>query len=234
MIGIAFAVFFVSLGSQFGYSVLSLFDHLAFLSVISGVFCVILCAGLNLKDVLDVIAEIKMKYDVNDRINDLIYVNEQIKKRGFTVCEQFQKKFKDNFLKKGLRLIADNPGPEFNFEEALRTEIQSLKQRNQRFLDYLSFGANVSPGIGLIGTLVGLSFNTHPSSISHAVLTTLYGALLSNFFFLPLHQFFKKKLEDVELGYEVTFTGLINLRNGLHSIYLEEHLSGYKYATKSN
>ncbi len=227
-------LFFISTGAQFGFSISNLFNPLAFFSVFSGVCCIMLLGGFNLREALDIVADTRRICDISTRINELIYINEQIKRKGFTVCEQFQKKFNDQFIRKGLRIIADNPGPEFKLEEALKAEIQTLKNRNRRFLDLLNFGANVSPGVGLIGTLIGLSMNSHPTAISHAVLTTLYGAILANFFFIPLYQHFKQKLEHLELSYEVTFSGLIKLRDGLHSIYLEEHLSGYRNAVKHN
>lgn len=217
-----------SLSMQFGTGVTELLNPLALLTVISGVVLAISLAGLDIREARKIILETTRRENLDDRIKTMLYINDLVRRKGLMSCEQLAKTQRDHLLKKGLRLLSDNPGPEFDLQAVLFAELDTLKARNKRFLDTLSFGATISPGVGLVGTLTGLVLNSHPDALGHAILTTLYGAILSNFFFLPLHEHFKSRLEEVERLQQLTVSALIKIREGVHSVLLEEHLSGFK------
>ncbi|MCS6893204.1 MAG: MotA/TolQ/ExbB proton channel family protein [Deltaproteobacteria bacterium] len=222
-----FSLLFWEFGSEFT----NLFNVKAFALVGLGVMVTMLLAGFDFYEFVSVFKECKNVESISDRVSFLLYVNEQVRQKGFKVCERLVNSINDPFLKKGLRLIADNPGPEFAFGEALVCELDKIRLRNEKFLNLIMFAANASPGIGLIGTLLGLSLNSNPSALNHAIMTTLYGAILSNFVFLPAHEFFKEKLKKLEQVNLATYTGLIKIRDGLHSVLLAEHLSGYEHSS---
>jgi chemotaxis protein MotA len=79
-------------------------------------------------------------------------------------------------------------------ERNLTFETHAMMQRHVRSTGILRRAAEVSPAMGLIGTLLGLvqmlgSLNDPESigpAMAVALLTTLYGALLANVVFLPL------------------------------------------------
>jgi chemotaxis protein MotA len=97
------------------------------------------------------------------------------------------------FFKNGLSLVVDGtPGDEV--ERVMRQEIRGMLSRHEKTIGILQRAATIAPAMGLIGTLVGLvqmlgQLNDPASigpSMAVALLTTLYGAMLSNMVFTPL------------------------------------------------
>ena len=97
------------------------------------------------------------------------------------------------FLQKSLGLVVDGvPGDEI--EKILHREVNAMTERHTKSASILRRAAEVSPAMGLIGTLVGLvqmlGRLDDPSSIGPsmavALLTTLYGAILANMVFSPM------------------------------------------------
>jgi chemotaxis protein MotA len=89
-----------------------------------------------------------------------------------------------------------------------------------------------APAWGMIGTLVGLvlmlkSLNT-PSSLGPnmaiALLTTFYGALLSNLFFQPIAAKLAGKTEHELFVKEVIIEGVIGLQAGQNSRFVQAKL----------
>ncbi len=100
---------------------------------------------------------------------------------------------KTPFLRRAMGLVIDGtPGDEV--ERILSNEIAAMIARHAKGASVLRKAAEVSPAMGLIGTLVGLvqmlgnlddPSNIGPS-MAVALLTTFYGAVLANMVFSPL------------------------------------------------
>ncbi|MBP5856109.1 MotA/TolQ/ExbB proton channel family protein [Marivibrio halodurans] len=96
-------------------------------------------------------------------------------------------------LHQGLQMAIDGT-PAEEVERIMRREVQSIAQRQSRSVAILRKAAEISPAMGLIGTLVGLiqmlgnldDPSTIGPSMAVALLTTFYGALLANVVFTPL------------------------------------------------
>ena len=99
----------------------------------------------------------------------------------------------ERMLFRGLTMVVDGtPGDEI--ERIMQHELQSTAQRHARSANVLRKAAEISPAMGLIGTLVGLiqmlgnleDPSTIGPSMAVALLTTFYGAILANMVFTPL------------------------------------------------
>ena len=99
----------------------------------------------------------------------------------------------DAFCRRALGMVLEGlPGEEI--ETVLKREIHESMQRHASSAGIFRKAAEVSPGMGLIGTLIGLvqmlSNLNDPAAIGPsmavAVLTTFYGAVLSTMVFAPL------------------------------------------------
>lgn len=99
----------------------------------------------------------------------------------------------NDFQHKALQLVVDGlPAEEVN--RILQNDLDGMITRHISSAGILHRAAEVSPAMGLIGTLVGLvqmlSNLNDPSTIGPAMavalLTTFYGAVLANMFFSPL------------------------------------------------
>ncbi|MCZ4280527.1 MotA/TolQ/ExbB proton channel family protein [Kiloniella laminariae] len=97
------------------------------------------------------------------------------------------------FLHRATGMLVDGITPE-QLEAVLEQQVQAIQTRHQRAASILRRAGEVAPAMGLIGTLVGLvqmlSNLEDPSTIGPsmavALLTTFYGAILSNMVFNPL------------------------------------------------
>jgi chemotaxis protein MotA len=97
------------------------------------------------------------------------------------------------YLQRSLGMLVDGLQVD-EIERNMTLEAHALAQGRHRAAAILRRAAEVSPAMGLIGTLVGLvqmlgnldSPERIGPAMSVALLTTLYGALLANVVFLPL------------------------------------------------
>ncbi|OUS18831.1 flagellar motor protein MotA [Rhodospirillales bacterium 47_12_T64] len=97
------------------------------------------------------------------------------------------------FLHRATEMLVDGITPE-QLEVVLEQQVVATQTRHQRSANILRRAGEVAPAMGLIGTLVGLvqmlSNLENPSTIGPsmavALLTTFYGAILSNMVFHPL------------------------------------------------
>ncbi len=96
-------------------------------------------------------------------------------------------------LHKGLLMVIDgNTGEEVN--HIMQREIHSISIRNSKSVNVMRKASDIAPAMGLIGTLIGLvqmlanldDPSTIGPSMAVALLTTFYGAFLSNVLFIPL------------------------------------------------
>lgn len=114
--------------------------------------------------------------------------------RGVLSLQNYLVSLEDSpLLAQGLQMVVDGtPGDEV--ERIMRREVQATAQRQSRSVSILRKAAEISPAMGLIGTLVGLiqmlgnldDPSTIGPSMAVALLTTFYGALLANVVFTPL------------------------------------------------
>ena len=100
---------------------------------------------------------------------------------------------KSPFLHKALTMVVDGlPGD--LVEQVMRSELHAMLSRHRKAANVLRKAAEVSPAMGLIGTLVGLvqmlGKLDDPAvigpSMAVALLTTFYGAVLATMVFSPL------------------------------------------------
>lgn len=97
------------------------------------------------------------------------------------------------FLHKAVTLVIDGAAGD-EIERIMRRELNSMTLRHEKSAGVFRKAAEVSPAMGLIGTLVGLvqmlgnleDPSTIGPAMAVALLTTFYGAILANMVFAPL------------------------------------------------
>jgi len=122
------------------------------------------------------------------------------------------------FLYRTLTQVIDGM-PIEEVERNAQTEIQATMSSRQQAASMLRRAAEVAPAMGLIGTLVGLvqmlgsldSPETIGPSMSVALLTTLYGALMANVVFLPLANKLERNASVEQLAHQIFATGIASM-----------------------
>jgi chemotaxis protein MotA len=99
----------------------------------------------------------------------------------------------DPFLRAGIQKVVDGVET-IQIKRGMNEELDQLVARHDVGISFFKMGGDIAPAFGMIGTLIGLvqmlSAMEDPSAIGPAMaialLTTLYGALFANVFFLPI------------------------------------------------
>ncbi|WP_035068194.1 motility protein A [Nitratidesulfovibrio termitidis] len=140
----------------------------------------------------------------------------------------------DEFLKKGVRMVADGSS-QFQVQSLLDSEINFMKQRHRRGQAVFKGLGSAAPAFGMIGTLVGLvnmlQNLSDPGSIGPAMavalLTTFYGAVLSNLVFLPMAKKLEERSIDEQLLLQLKMEGVLSIMNGEHPTLIREKLMAF-------
>ncbi|MCH2547960.1 MAG: MotA/TolQ/ExbB proton channel family protein [Alphaproteobacteria bacterium] len=146
---------------------------------------------------------------------------ENARKKGLLAMQEEVAKYKRNrFLSTGLAMIIDGVEPEA-VERVMRQEIHSTSERHAHTASVLRKMAEVSPAMGLIGTLIGLvqmlGNLEDPSKIGPAMavalLTTMYGAVLAYMFFSPLAAKLERNSAEEMLVKTLFLRGVVSIGN---------------------
>ncbi|MCM3770069.1 MULTISPECIES: flagellar motor protein MotP [Priestia] len=234
LIGISMVVFgVISSGGMSGF--LAFIDVPSILIVLGGVFGT-LCVSFPLKQLKNMGRVGKQAFqskeiNIEEIVGTFVHLSEKARREGLLSLEAELEQIDDSFVKKGILLAIDGVEPEM-IRELLEAEIAAVEERHARGRNMFEKAADYAPAWGMIGTLVGLvlmlkSLNT-PSSLGPnmaiALLTTLYGSLLSNLFFQPIAAKLAGKTEHELFVKEVIIEGVIGLQAGQNSRFVQAKL----------
>tara|TARA_B100001063_G_C16663318_1_gene502252 strand:+ start:232 stop:999 length:768 start_codon:yes stop_codon:yes gene_type:complete len=155
-----------------------------------------------------------------------------VRKEGILGLESVE--IEDAFLAKGIALSIDGHPTEF-IEELL---IQELEQSIERYgvAEKVFRGvAETAPGLGMLGTLVGLvqmlnnmeDPNSVGPAMAVALLTTFYGAFTAQVIAIPLADKLHLKAMDEHRNMSLVITSVQNILKGQNPRVITEVLSTY-------
>jgi chemotaxis protein MotA len=132
--------------------------------------------------------------NVEETIKRFYYYALVQKERGHLALEKELENEQDAFVRRG-SLLAIEGVPENELRMILENELKGEQYRYQQAAGFFRLISLLAPGMGLVGTLVGMTgvlktlsdFTTTGYSLSSAVVATLYGALLANLIALPCY-----------------------------------------------
>ena len=134
----------------------------------------------------------------NDVLNDMLILSRTAQIKGHAAIEKLRTDQDSWFVKKTIELTSENTD-ESIIRSALRAEIGSVKLRNMTTEDIFRKMSMYAPAFGMIGTLIGLVImlsgfggeggaDALGPGMSAALITTFYGAVFANLFFLPMSE----------------------------------------------
>lgn len=168
------------------------------------------------------------------RLHRLLELSERVRQDGPVGLQAEINRESDAFLRKGMELVADGIPPD-DIKRILEIEVTFLVDRHRRGAQLFTTMGNVAPAMGLLGTLIGLiqmlKGLDDPSSIGPAMalalVTTFYGAVLSNLVFLPIAGKLRSRSEEETLIREMTMEGMVNIAKGMNPRILQECLQSF-------
>lgn len=170
-------------------------------------------------------------------VDSLVRYAFKVRQKSILALEDDIPKEKNKFMKLGLRLLVDGQDEDY-IKDVMETEIEAMVKRHEETASILRTGARLAPGFGLVGTLIGLISmlrslgdvtmiqNIGPS-MSVALITTFYGALLSNLFFNPLYEKLEALTEQEAYEARVILEGILLILNGNSPRVVQEKLNSY-------
>jgi chemotaxis protein MotA len=219
LLGFASGFGLVAAAMTVGGSPWSFFDLPAFLIVIGGTFGVTtICFPMHeLLQTPRVIGKalVRPTRDAQRTAWEMLSIAEVARKKGLLDIEDnLDTAASDPMAVEALELVADGV-PSNEIENVLQREIDAMVDRHMAGANVMRKAADVSPAMGLIGTLIGLvqmlSNLEDPSSIGPsmaiALLTTFYGAILSNMVFSPLAAKLERNSAEEALAAEMVLLG---------------------------
>jgi len=172
--------------------------------------------------------------DPIERIDRLVRLSQTVRAQGVMVLEREAEYTKDPFIRRSFELVVDAT-PVEDIRRILETELRSSHERSTRAVQVFETLGTFAPALGLIGTLVGLvqmlGALNDPSTVGPAMglalLTTLYGAVLANLFFLPVAG--KLKLHNGEewLLKSLSIEGALSLARLENPLVMEQRLQSF-------
>ncbi|GAU07973.1 motility protein A [Desulfoplanes formicivorans] len=167
-----------------------------------------------------------------DLITRIVGLAELARKESLVALEKAE--VPDPFLRKGVLMVADGT-EEHLVRSILETEINFMKQRHRQGQGIFKSMGTMAPAFGMIGTLVGLVNMLQnlddPSSIGPAMavalLTTFYGAVLANVFFLPIATKLGERSSEDTLYMEIVVEGVIAILKGENPRIVNDKLEAY-------
>ena len=172
--------------------------------------------------------------DVKSIIDQIVALAETARRDGLLALESKMEEVEHPFIKMGVQLAIDGSPPEV-IEDLLRTEVDSIATRHSEGKGLMDQAGRFAPAYGMIGTLLGLvmmlSNMSDPSSIGAgmavALLTTLYGAIVSNCAFIPFAEklaFYNKR---ELLSREIIIRGILAIQSGENPRVIQQKLSAF-------
>jgi chemotaxis protein MotA len=198
LVGVSSGLGLVFLAMLMGGAPTAFFDVPSLLIVVGGTFGVT-TACFSLEDMgrahaVAAKAIFRSGRDPGTAARDVLGLADLARRKGILALEQeVDAAMRDPFGRKALLLVVEGvPGDEI--ETYLKRDIHETMQRHASGADVFRRAAEISPGMGLIGTLIGLvqmlSNLDDPATIGPsmavAVLTTFYGAILATMVFTPM------------------------------------------------
>lgn len=174
-----------------------------------------------------------LKMDKPDElIEQTVVMADAARKGGFLALEEAV--ITNSFMQRGVDMLVD--GHEMNVvRDTLEKEIELTEARHKLGASIFKALGDVSPAMGMIGTLVGLvamlSNMSDPKSIGPsmavALLTTLYGAVLANMVAIPLADKMELRMTETVMNKNLIMDGVLAIQDGKNPRVIEGMLKNY-------
>ncbi|WP_333482226.1 flagellar motor protein PomA [Vibrio sp. LaRot3] len=167
-----------------------------------------------------------------DLIAKIVEMADAARKGGFLALEEME--ITNTFMQKGIDLLVDGHDADV-VRSALQKDIALTDERHEQGASVFKAFGDVAPAMGMIGTLVGLvamlSNMDDPKAIGPAMavalLTTLYGAILSNMLFFPIADKLSLRREQEKLNRRLIMDGVLAIQDGQNPRVIDSYLKNY-------
>lgn len=236
-------IFGISYGDgSFEFSLLRNFFNVSSIFITIGGTIFALLASFPFEDFKRIPGHFKMVLRKNGKypmeyIETITELSREARKKGLLALEDRASEFEDEFLKESVLLIVDAIEPD-KLKAWLEQKLDYIRIRNAAERHIYDRGAAFAPAFGMIGTLIGLvnmlkSMNLDDGpevlglNMSVALITTFYGALMANAFFIPMSNKLEIAQEKEMTIKEMIVEGVVSIKEGENPKYIQEKLMNF-------
>lgn len=158
----------------------------------------------------------------------------KVARKNVLAIEDSLPSIENEFLRNGLRLVVDRVDREL-ITEIMSSEMKYATARKTTENAIFKSMSSLAPGLGMLGTLIGLilmlqsldDISTVGPKMSVALITTLYGSLLSNVMFVPWLTVLDSAKEAENVLYEMIRDGVLFIEKNERAEFIEQDLMNY-------
>ena len=158
----------------------------------------------------------------------------KVARKNVLAIEDSLSSIENEYLRNGLRLVVDRVDREL-ITDIMQSELKYADQKKQLDQNVVKQMSALAPAFGMIGTLIGLVLMlqdlSDPSKIGPnmavALITTLYGALLSNGVFLPWANVLETARTNELVLFEMIRDGVLFIEKNERAEFIEQDLMNY-------
>ena len=245
VIGVVSGMGFVLGTILMGGSIMMFVNIPSILIVVGGTIASVMI-GYPLSDVLGMF-KVSMKIFMfkiekpEDIIANLVEISNKARKGGLLSIEGDIQSTPDPYLAQALQMTVDGVKTA-DIAQIMQKKMDLTKKSLDTGSDIFSSMGSYAPAFGMIGTLIGLvqmlANLDDPSSIGPkmavAMITTFYGAVMANLFFIPMSDKLSGRNEEEITNMNIIFEGILSIREGEHPKLMEDKLKVYLPESKSD
>ena len=178
-------------------------------------------------------------------IDELVEIARQARKEGLLSLEDRARGQEDAFMRNCLLLLLDAVNND-KARHIMESEITQLEDRHSEAVTFYEKGAAFSPAFGLMGTVIGLvlmlaDLNLDAegaakltAGMAIALITTFYGSVQANIFFMPIANKLTLKSAKEMLCRRIIVEGVLAIQAGDNPKFIREILISYlPYSSRS-
>lgn len=216
-----------------GYTIISggnlaIFIHVPSMMIVFGGALAATLVNFPLKDVIGVLGVVRNAFKAEDAqeselVNRFVELSKKARREGILAIDREINKIDDKFMRTGLEMAVDGTEPE-TIRSVMETELTYLVERHKKGQKIFTSLGTYAPAFGMIGTLIGLIAMLRtlddPANIGAgmavALITTFYGAFISNLVFLPIAGKLTNRSDEEIIKKEMIIEGVLAIQYGEH------------------
>jgi chemotaxis protein MotA len=228
----------IALGALLSGNVARLFDIPSLLIVVGGTIgaTLVQCSFAEWKAAMIIAFRTltEKSETTEERLHRLMQLCQIVRKEGILALERLSLTCDDPIFQKGCELAADGTSPE-EIKRIVANDAASTLVPLRAAEKVLSSMGEYAPGLGLVGTLLGLvqmlGSLENPAAVGSAMavalLTTLYGAVVSYLVFFPLAARVARECEMTNIRNQLTVEGIARIASQENSLMIEQRLKSF-------
>jgi chemotaxis protein MotA len=222
----------------------TIFLDMASIMIVLGGTLAATAIAFPLKEVLRLISVLGAvfkggKLDMSGLVDEVVDLS-TVSRKGPKELEDAIPRVGNPFLRDGIQMVVDGYSVE-EIRDILGTRVEYREERERNEAGLFKAMGKFAPAFGIIGTLIGLVFmlkgmgaedttdmaKNVGGGMATALITTFYGAVLANLFFLPMSEKLTSQISGKSTMQNMITEGVCLLQMKKHPLIVREKINSF-------